>query len=435
MKDVFRAASLFPLESGDPRYVLCTEVRGDENVVKCMANRIERREGEPITQLFTGHMGSGKSTELQGLRKTLEDRGCFVALLDADLELDLNDVEYTDILLGVARGLEHCLREKKVNLDNKLLDNIAMWFAEVIYEKTDQDKLEAELSAEMKVGFATPPLLPLFAKLFARIMGQIKTSEEMKKTIRQRLDPQISHLIQSINLLIDSASAKVRKSGWKDLAILFDNLEKIPLQQKPDGTNRHEAIYLDNGRQLSALECHMVYTVPISMFFTPKATLLTGIFPSYCTLPMVKVKNKSGEDFGPGYEALGDLIARRILVEEAFSPGVVELLINSSGGSFRDLLRSIQYCCELTDILPIGRQVAERAIGKIANEFRRAIPENHYELLARVYRTKDVLRDTDHQLMLYNTSVLEYTNGDLWYDVHPAILELPRFKEALARVS
>ena len=45
-----------------------------------------------------------------------------------------------------------------------------------------------------------------------------------------------------------------------------------------------------------------------------------------------------------------------------------------------------------------------------------------------------VENDVDHQLMLYNLSVLEYLNGPPpWYDVHPAVRRLPKFQEALER--
>ncbi|MDY7096315.1 MAG: hypothetical protein SX243_25350, partial [Acidobacteriota bacterium] len=41
----------------------------------------------------------------------------------------------------------------------------------------------------------------------------------------------------------------------------------------------------------------------------------------------------------------------------------------------------------------------------------------------------------EHQLMLFNLSVLEYQNHKRWCDVHPAVLSLPAFQEALRRGS
>lgn len=60
------------------------------------------------------------------------------------------------------------------------------------------------------------------------------------------------------------------------------------------------------------------------------------------------------------------------------------------------------------------------------------IPEAHYPLLAQVYLSKTIEGDKAHELMLYNLSVLEYINGQPpWHDVHPAVLALPKFQQAL----
>jgi DNA polymerase III gamma/tau subunit len=51
-----------PLPPGDPRYVDCTPVRGNEDVVTQMSSTIAWSNVH-VAQLFTGHRGSGKSTE------------------------------------------------------------------------------------------------------------------------------------------------------------------------------------------------------------------------------------------------------------------------------------------------------------------------------------------------------------------------------------
>jgi tetratricopeptide (TPR) repeat protein len=55
-------------------------------------------------QLYTGHRGSGKSTELRRLRKSLEEHGFFVVYFEADEEdIDPQNVEYIDIFLACTR--------------------------------------------------------------------------------------------------------------------------------------------------------------------------------------------------------------------------------------------------------------------------------------------------------------------------------------------
>lgn len=74
-----------PLPAGDPQYVDFREVRGDEDIVSDLGKRI-RNSDKMTCQLYTGHRGSGKSTELRRLQKSLEDHSFYVVYFEADEE-------------------------------------------------------------------------------------------------------------------------------------------------------------------------------------------------------------------------------------------------------------------------------------------------------------------------------------------------------------
>ncbi len=99
-----------PLLPGDPRYVDCSPWRGDEHIVNMIARRIIRAEAarpvQHLKQLLAGHRGCGKSTELLLLKEKLEQAGHLVVYFDAALEIDMNDVDYADILLAMMRQLD-----------------------------------------------------------------------------------------------------------------------------------------------------------------------------------------------------------------------------------------------------------------------------------------------------------------------------------------
>lgn len=436
IKDAYNAVTLDPLQSGDPRYVDCSPARGEEgDIVKTLAWRIDSSKG-PMTQLISGHRGCGKSTELLRLVKDLEDKDFLVVYFAADEDLDVGDLVYTDLLVAIIKRLERSLADNDIQIDPRLMNGILMWFAEVVYEWSDEKTVTKTLDTEFELGLKAPVLLPLIAKMFAKITGQIQTGRKSRKDIRERLEPQVSQLIARMNEFIQAALPEIKRNGYRDLVLVIDNLDRIVLRVLDETTKSttHDALYLDHAEQLKALDAYMVYTVPISMFYSPKETQLTGSFPNYAILPMIKVQEEDGNTCKNGIELLCKVAKERIDIEHLFANGVVEYLALKSGGMLRDFIRLLAYTIELAQAkggrIPIDQEIAERAFRRLINEYGRMVPDEHFDLLAKVAKNKHAPNDTEHQSMLYNLSVLEYMNGDRWCDVHPAIRELPEFKDA-----
>lgn len=310
LRDVFNAADpTLPLQSGDPRYVDCTPVRGNEDVVRELYETIVW-SNRKTAQLFTGHRGCGKSTELLRLKDRLEEAGFAVVYFAADDVLGLNDIVYSDVLVAVASQVYLGLSQRGVDINPELLDETLAWFAEVVYAYESSRAALAALEAEFK--FSVPKLVSPFAQLMAKITGQLRTSVESKRQVRRKLDPQLSQLIERINLLLLDGQAKLRAAGQQGLVVIIDNLDRIPYRTLPDAQrNSHDALYIDHGEQLSALHCHLVYTVPIAMFYSTQASILGSIFPDHLIMPMIKVHDRHDQPHAPGLVALRDILARR----------------------------------------------------------------------------------------------------------------------------
>ena len=227
IEEVFDACNpAKPLEPGDNRYVDCSPARGVQSIKKILGWKICHSE-ESLHELVSGNRGCGKSTELLRLKKYLQDKGYFVAYFEASEDLDMNDLQYSDLILSDVLNLTRILSEEKVKLDDKLLKQFYNWFAEVTIEKEERKYLEAEIKS--KVGVRAP-LLSFFIQFMATVIGRIKTSTESKKTIRQRLDPRISQLIENTNYFIMDARIKLKKKGYNDLVIIIDNLDRLTLK-------------------------------------------------------------------------------------------------------------------------------------------------------------------------------------------------------------
>jgi hypothetical protein len=440
IKDAYNAVTLDPLQSGDPRYVDCSPARGEDgDIVNILAWRIDNSKS-PMTQLISGHRGCGKSTELLRLAKYLEDKKFLVVYFAADEDLDVGDLVYTDLLVAIIKRLERALAEKDIHIDPTLMTGILMWFADVVYESSDEKEITKTLATEFELGMKAPVLLPLIAKMLAKITGQIRTGQKSRKNIREKLEPQVYQLIDRMNEFIQAALPEVKNKGFRDIVLIIDNLDRIVLRALDGeaGRTTHDALYLDHAEQLKALDAYMIYTVPISMFYSPKETQLTGAFPNYAVLPMIKVQEKDGNSCEMGKDLLYKVAKERVDVQHLFACDVVKHLAEKSGGVLRDFVRLLAYTLELAQAsggkTPIDPVIAERAFRRLVNEYGRMVPDEHFDLLAEVSRHKRVRNDAQHQAMLYNLSVLEYMNGDRWCDVHPAVRELSEFKNAWSKL-
>src|SRR5208282_4312971 len=92
------------LGSGDPYYVDLTQARNSHATVHIKQTIENCAEGQPSAIAFSGHRGSGKSTELRQLEQALSS-SCFMLYLDVTDFLDPQDIDYTDLFLLVSRKL------------------------------------------------------------------------------------------------------------------------------------------------------------------------------------------------------------------------------------------------------------------------------------------------------------------------------------------
>ncbi len=235
------------LQPGDSRYVDFAPWRGGENIADIITRRIVRANAaEPrqhLKPLVAGHRGCGKSTELLLLRDRLETEGYFVVYFDAALELDMNDVDYTDILLVTMHKLVEQARESpfQLKLDERRLDDLAMRLARMTIEATERQDAEIKLETEFRV----KPEIPFFVKMMTAIQGVIKSGSTYKKQFLREVKQRPTQFLEDLNDLIDHLQIQLRDHGMKGLVIIIDSLDRILLKELNEVGRRttHSAIY------------------------------------------------------------------------------------------------------------------------------------------------------------------------------------------------
>ena len=433
LNDLYNAFDPYsPLPAGDPNYVDCGEVRGDGNILLDLGNRIKR--SQPMTcHLYSGHRGAGKSTELLRLKEFLEERKFFVVYFAADEEdIQSEDAQYTDILLACTRRLLEDLQDAAN--PNPLLE----WLRERWQELKELASTNIDLEkATLQVQIAQ----------FSKITANLRAEPTMRAKIRDKINPHTVSLIEVLNQFIREAKQKL-PGDKQELAVIVDNLDRIvPIVQEKGSTN-HEDIFINRNEQLRALDCHLVYTVPISLLYSPRATDIRDIYSDNLVLPMIMVRDIRGEIYQPGVEKIKEIIYRRVrqftdlpLETEIFdSADTLEKLALMSGGHVRNLLLLMQDAIGRTENLPISKRAVQIAVTRARDVYRRTVNDNEWQLLAEVSQSKRVINDDKYRSLLFNRCLLEYCyydeEGEIqrWCDVHPLIRGIAEFKEALDKI-
>ena len=440
IKKIYNSFDPFrPLEPGDPAYVDCQAVRGDDNIERGLGREILFAESTDLQeaktcQLYAGHRGAGKSTELLRLKKYLEDRDCFVVYFSADKEdIDSEDAQYTDILLACTRHLLEHLRETNP-------DPILNWLRD--RGKDLQDLAGTSYKPDSLSG-------EIAITTFAKITANLRAVPSQRAKIRKLVDPYTPTLIQALNEFIHEAKNQL-PLGKTELVIIADSLDRIVPTIQEDGRTSHEHIFIDRSESLKDLNCHLVYTVPISLLYSSRASDMQNNYGDARILPMIKIKNCDNSIYDDGLNKLKEIISRRVkkvdsnldLETQVFADkDTLERLCLMSGGHVRDLMHLIKGALKQIDALPITTRALQRSITELRDVYRRTVKEEQWELLAEVANNKQIKNNDKYRNLLFNRCLLEYVDFDgegemnRWYDVHSLIKDIPEFIKARDQLS
>lgn len=408
-----------PLRADDERYVDLSGIRGTKRIADTVTRRVRRSAaGEALQLLFTGHRGSGKSTELFRLKATLEDERFFAVYLDVEEVLDLVEISYLDVLLAIAREMEASLREAGMPLPQQLSASISEWFAETIVEGQKTTDLNAGLTTKAQAGSE----IPLLAKFLSTFTAEIKTASSRRTTTRQKLERELVVFIDKLNTLIGTARQNVQREGYKDLVLIVDGLEKMHYTVNTEGVSSHAELFVHHAEQLKAPACHIIYTLPVSLAYSAN---LGNDYDEIIVLPMVKTTPE-------GVDRLLEVISRRVAIDQVFaSRELLEQLAKLSGGVIRDLMRLVRMATD-TDEEKIQKDDVDYASQTLIREYDRLLRNHDIDDLKWVKTYQRAQADEAHARLLNLRLILEYQNGERWADLHPALEQIGWVRQALA---
>lgn len=417
-------------------YIDFAKVRGGKIIEKLKRNIARLSPDEPTCQLFTGHIGCGKSTELGRLKFELEQQGFYVVYFDSSQDLVMADVDVTDILLAIARQVSASLEEEKekVSLQPTGFQGLLQRVVEVL--QTEIEVKGAASWGNLGVSASTSGEFSLSLGI-AKITAKTKNSFALRDKLRQFLEPRTANILEDINKeLLSPAISQLQKQGKKGLVVIVDSLDRVDNTRKPTGKTQPEYLFVDRGEQLKGLDCHVVYTIPMVLMFSNEQGRMQnrfGVEPKL--LPMVRVRSRDDREYSEGMTLLRQMVLARAfpqveeeqrlsLITEVFDEmETLDRLCQVSGGHVRNLLLLLNSCFEEEDP-PFSRQCLEDVIRRQRNSLIRAITEEEWTLLRQIKQQPVVKGKEEYQTLLRSMFVFEYEDDEgPWYRINPILAE------------
>ena len=354
--------------------------------------------------LFTGHRGSGKTTELARLERSLQDTHTVVRF-NVESLLNLGDVDYADLLIVLGQQVFQAARRSGVRLDEQKLHDLLFWYTTHVFEEDERRKLKSEVGGELDA-------------VFARFSVKLTTDAPKRQTIRAEARANLSDLIEHLNNLLEELQ---ERSGHRTMVIV-DGLDKMyDLNQVRD-------LFCQGANALMEPCCRVVYTVPLALYHTDDFQQVRMSFPRNFVLPNVKTTEQNGAAFLEGYEALLKVLDRR-LMPGLLAPEAAERAIALCGGLLKELialLRNIVLRARRVhgEQGPAQIEDVEYAARRVRNTYRGSLTEEQYRELWRIYGGGPFVNNPVSRTLLHNLSLLEYNGGDAWWSVHPIVRPL-----------
>lgn len=375
--------------------------------------------------VFTGHLGCGKSTLLNHVARRVKDE-FFVVSFSIDEVVEMSDVNHINVLFAIGVQMMAIAQTREIKLEQGLQDDLDSWFATI----TDTT-VEEPISAALTAGFN-----------FLLLKGQLKSSAVVRKEIKRIFEPRASELIDKLN----NIAAAIAAASEQELLVIIDGLDKLDL-----GVARE--VYAEHIKTLFQPEFRIIFTVPMAALreLELREMLKRESNDQLRSMSVTQLYEKpSGETFtsrrplatrkplNQALETFRKIVLRRI-PERLIEPEAVELIVHYSGGVLRELIRLAYGCCGEC-LLQVRREpengnikittaIVEAVVKTSRNELAAPMSEPFYKILTEVYRSlgNQAEDDAEHQKflnLLHSLYILEYEDEDVWYDVHPIVVDL-----------
>lgn len=358
--------------------------------------------------IFLGVMrGSGKTSELSKYAQKLENNdGFFCVTCNIDTDLDINDLEYMDILILQMQKLTEKLNQRDIEVDDTIVRTLQSWFEE---RETEVKKtLNAEMGVETVIEGGTPLWTP-----FLRILGKFKTgisgSHERVHAIRTVMKNNFTRFASLFNEFIEETNLALRsRKKGREVLFIIDGLEKTLSAEV------RRKIIIDEQNRIEKIQAFTIFTLPIELL--DRREYLSR-FAQVFVFPYIKIFDNKNLRIEAAFEKFKEFLLKRIDHSLFENEAIIDKIIQYSGGSPRQLLMICNRIYPMSkdgDTL-IRMDVIEKILARMADEKAALITKEMFEKLKEINESnaenKNSVYDNILQKLLEEDYVFEYNSG------------------------
>ncbi len=363
---------------------------------------------QPVKLLFTGHVGSGKSTELNQLAIRLKKR-FFIVNLDIQHSLNPSELSYIDLLLGLSNALFRRATEEDVLAKAPAQITADAW--ETVHNFIENTILGP---GNFRLPESTADFSTKVNLLAVEFEAKFSQETSTRKIVRDRMQGHVTDLVEKM----DFVSRQVRKQYKRPVLFFIEGTDKL------NQDKAHE-LFVRDYHPLTAFQATAIYTFPIGLHYSPESKQIKDHFNDHFVLPNIKVteRDENRSEWPEGIAYLRRAIELRANLD-LFTPQALDTIIRASGGLMRTLVRLVQGAAVYalsTNEQRITLQNAQSAINKERADYIATLSTNDYTVLAERMADRRLSSDEAVQRLLQSHALMEYANDTPWCDVHPII--------------
>jgi hypothetical protein len=357
--------------------------------------------GDAVKLLVAGQRGMGKTTELLRFVKELAGSEFLPLFLQFGAQGSISEA---GLLFSMAQTLD---KSPKCKLETKDFKHLLEWYEQETFESVTEEGIggEAGVGGDLMI---------------MRAKGRIKHTKNTKITRKRKAARDIRELLERFNLLLE----KVANTSKKRPVFIVDDIDKVQDASSIENTFIHAAHFMGQ------INCPCIFTVPITYATSSYLRIASLPYTGMYRVPAVALRNLSGRRNESDFQFMKKVFELRMPYNPVPSP-LLDRVLEYSGGVLIDAMRMLRAICKakiLNNDINVDESLIESQFQSLVDDYKfafdRPVLWKKLSLICRAPDKRVIMTDDALPELLYKMIVIEYSDGGLWFDLHPAVRRL-----------